>query len=411
MLTRDNKKTKINTGLLALLAGLIVARLSCVALTNIPLLTIGFIMVYALVFIVLLFFSMKYMVATEFYAFLALISYVFEVVISCLVADKGLFETQAFNAYILVVLFFVYLYVKRLPKEKQKIFFIITLIGFVFTFIYSIFKLIEDPMLSRLAATGRYDEGTADTLSAIGGFDTTYGGLLVFIVLTYLMTTVRDKRWRILVSLALISCVVFIVMATYATAIVLLVGAVVLIIFKKSNMSALLLMILMIVCFIFRESIGGNIMQWSKTINYSDVFQEKMYQIGHIIRYGESVGTLAGEEGRWARIGWSLEAFLQYPIFGAFTQPDMKIGSHSEVADMLGRFGIVGFTSIVIFFTFLFKDIAKGLSTNLGKKLLFVVIIVYLAIAVLDPALYTQQVLPIFLLVPFTELWVKGREE
>ena len=410
MLTQDKKKTQMNTGLLAMLAGLIVARLSCVALTNIPLLTIGFVMAYAIVFIALLFCSMKHMTKTEIYALFALVIYVFEVVLSCLISSKGLFETQAFNAYILLILFFVYLYIKRLPKEKQKIFFIITLIGFTFTFIYSIVKLIEDPMLSRLAATGRYNEGSVDTLSAIGGFDTTYGGLLVFIVLAYLMTTVKNKREKIGVVLALISCIVFIIMATYATAIVLLVVAIALIVFKKSNMSALLLILLMVACFIFRESIGKNIMQWSKTINYSDVFQDKMYQIGYIIRYGESVGTLAGEEGRWARIGWSLNSFFQYPIFGAFTQSDMKIGSHSEVADLLGRFGIVGFTALVTFFAFLFKDIAKGFTTRLGKKLLFVVIIIYLAISVLDPALYTQQVLPIFLLVPFTELWVKGRE-
>ena len=410
MLTQDKKKTQMNTGLLAMLAGLIVARLSCVALTNIPLLTIGLVMAYAIVFIALLFCSMKHMTKTEIYALFALVIYVFEVVLSCLISSKGLFETQAFNAYILLILFFVYLYIKRLPKEKQKIFFIITLIGFTFTFIYSIVKLIEDPMLSRLAATGRYNEGSVDTLSAIGGFDTTYGGLLVFIVLAYLMTTVKNKREKIGVVLALISCIVFIIMATYATAIVLLVLAIALIVFKKSNMSALLLILLMVACFIFRESIGKNIMQWSKTINYSDVFQDKMYQIGYIIRYGESVGTLAGEEGRWARIGWSLKSFFQYPIFGAFTQSDMKIGSHSEVADLLGRFGIVGFTALVTFFAFLFKDIAKGFTTRLGKKLLFVVIIIYLAISVLDPALYTQQVLPIFLLVPFTELWVKGRE-
>ncbi len=410
MLNQNTKKTQMKGGVLALLAGLIVARLSCVALTNIPLLTIGFIMAYAVALIILLFFFMRNITETELCALCALIIYTLEVIISCLLSNKGLFDTQAFNAYILVVLFFIYLYLKRLPKEKQKIFFLITLIGFVFTFIYSIFKLVEDPMLSRLAATGRYDEGSADTLRAIGGFDTAYGGLLVFIVLAYLMT-ILTKRGKILTTLALASCVVFIIMATYATAIVLLVAALALIIYKKSNVSAILIVTLMAICFIFRESIGENIMQYSKTINYSDIFQEKMYQIGYIIRYGESVGTLAGKEGRWARIGWSIEAFFQYPIFGSFTNPNVKIGSHSEVADLLGRFGIIGFSSLVTFFTFLFKDIAKGLSTNLGKKLLFVVTVVYLTIAVLDPALYTQQVLPIFLLVPFIEVWIKGGEE
>jgi hypothetical protein len=103
-------------------------------------------------------------------------------------------------------------------------------------------------------------------------------------------------------------------MATYATAIVLLVAAVALIIFKRSKVSACLLMLVLLACLIFRENIGNGIMEWSKTIEYSEVFQEKMYQIGYIIRYGESVGTLAGDEGRWARIGWSLETFWQYPF-------------------------------------------------------------------------------------------------
>jgi hypothetical protein len=114
---------------------------------------------------------------------------------------------------------------------------------------------------------------------------------------------------------------------------------------------------------------------------------------------------LAGEEGRWARIGWSLNAFFEYPVFGAFTKQGVKIGSHSEIADVLGRFGIVGFAALTSFFVLVFKDIAKGLSTKLGKDLLFVSVIVFVAIAALDPALYTQQVLPIFILIPFAEKW------
>lgn len=410
MLMQEQKNSRRNTTVLAILAGVIIARLSCIALTNIPFMTIGFIMVYAFAFIALLFVSIKYITETEIYALFALILYVIEVVISCLIANKGLFETQAFNAYIIVILFFLYLYIKRLPKEQQKIFFVITLIGFSFTFVYSIIKLIEDPMLSRIAATGRYDDNSADTLRAIGGFDTVYGGLLVFIVLVYLLTVVRSKKAKALVLIALLSCVLFIIMATYATAIVLLVLAFALILFRKSRGWSAVIVILTLTCFIFRENIGTAIMEWSKTVDYSQVFQEKMHQIGYIIRYGESVGTLAGDEGRWARITWSLETFWEYPILGAFTKTGAKIGSHSEIVDLLGRFGIVGFSSMVAFFVFVFKDIAKGTSTELGKKLLFVIVVVYILIAILDPALYTQQVLPIFLLVPFTELWGKSKE-
>lgn len=394
-----------------LLASIILARLSCVALSNIPFFTITFIMLYAVALIFLLIRSFGFLTKNETGALGFLIVYVFEVVLSSLISERGIFDTQAFNSYIIVILFFLYLHIKRLSNQSQKLFFVIVLSGFTVTFIYSIVKLAQDPMLSRKAATGRYFEDSVDTLSAIGGFDTVYGGLLVFVILVYLWSFLRDKKAKMLVFLIMASCIAFIVMATYGTAIVLLIFAIALIIFRRNSISAFLVSIVLIVGVVCHESIGTWIMNLSDTIEYSDTFQEKINQIGYMIRYGESVGTLAGDEGRWARIGWSLDTFSQYPIFGGFTKPDVRIGSHSEVADLLGRFGLVGFISLGSFFWITFKDIASQITTKLGKKMLFVCISVYLAIAVLDPALYTQQILPIFILVPFVEKWAKPQGE
>lgn len=406
MLSVDRNNSQKNAFTLnILLAGVIVARFSCVALSNIPLMGVGFILLYAIVFIGLFVVSSTRMTKTEVKALCALLIYLFEVVISVVLTNRGLFETQAFNAYILVILFFLYLYIKRQSPAKQKFFVALTLIGYIFTFIYSIIKLVQDPMLSRLAATGRYEYMAADTLGAIGGFDAVYGGLLVFVVLVYLWTMVNNKGLKAFLLIGCSSCALFIVMATYATAIILLVATAALMIFKRDKLSAFLIIVALVLGLFFHSQIGDYIMSWSKTVGYSATFQEKMYQIGYMLKYGESVGTLAGDEGRWARIGWSLKTFSQYPLFGGFTVDGAKIGSHSEIADILGRFGLVGFTAIVIFFVCLYKSIMSDLSTKTGKKILFICTIIYLVMSILDPSLYTQQLLPIFLLIPFAEKW------
>lgn len=409
MTMQINKEKPVNVSVLNVLVTIIVARFSCIVLSNIPFLTMGYLFVYSVFFIISFAFVSQKLTKTEAYALLSLMVYVFEVMISCLIAGKGLFETQAFNSYILVILYFVYLYIKRLDGKKQRNFSILLLCGFSFTFIYSIIKLAQDPMLSRIAATGRFNEDTVDVLGAIGGFDTAYGGLLVFIVLIYLLPVVKGDFIKIFLAITLISCVAFIIMATYATAIVLLIIALGIMIFKRNKLSATLLFLTVLICFALREVIGEEIMNWSKTIEYSDVMKDKMYQIGYMIRYGESVGTLAGEEGRWARMGWSFETFLQYPLFGGFTVSDAKIGSHSEIFDILGRFGLLGFISMLLFFIYLLRDIARGMSSERGRKMLTTVFIIYFITSVLDPALYTQQVLPIFLLIPFFDSWSENR--
>ncbi|MGN1216381.1 MAG: hypothetical protein ACI4TD_00225, partial [Phocaeicola sp.] len=72
--------------------------------------------------------------------------------------------------------------------------------------------------------------------------------------------------------------------------------------------------------------------------------------------------------------------------------------------DTLGRFGLWGFFSLVGFYVCCLKDIAASILHKETRKCMGIVIITYLIICVLDPGLYTQQVLPIFVLLPMMEL-------
>ena len=387
--------------LLFVLATIISARFSCIALSNISIFRISFTFVYILVFCLLLFIQYR-LKKNEFIGMLFLISYVIEVMLIT-VPISGLFNTQAFNAYVIFALYCLYLYQKRLPERKRRTLLRVNLLGCEFTYVYSIIMLMRDPFLSRRAAAGIVTENSPDTLQAIGGFDTVYGGLLIFAMFLFIVTYGRSRN-KYLYTVMALSCGIFIVMATYATAIVILVAIIALFLFQRNRMAAFVCLIAAVIIALCRESIGQSIIEFSHGITYSSVMQEKVYQIGFMLRYGESVGTLAGDDGRFARMGWSIKAFIASPLFGSYANASLPIGCHSEVFDTLGRFGLWGFFSLVGFYVCCFKDIAASILYKETRKCMAVVIITYLIVCVLDPGLYTQQVLPIFVLLPLMEL-------
>lgn len=400
----NNTKTKINFDMQIILAVFIIARFSCIALSNIPLMTIGFSLLYSLVFIGLFFFLSTTLSRLEVFSMLSLFIYVFEVAIITVSTTGEIINSSAFNAYVLVALYFIYLYMKKCSDKKRKTICTVALVGYVFTFIYSIFKLVEDPMLSRLAATGSLGRSEeVDTLNAIGGFDTVYGGLLVLVCMFYLRGVLNKKYQRALCDISLIVGVVFIIMASYGTAIVLLFASLCMLLFFRSKPWRYAVLVFMVLGLILHDVIGEMLMSFSENIKFSEVLEEKVYQIGYILKTGESTGTLSGNEGRLARMGWSWDAFKKYPIFGGFFRDDIKIGYHSEFFDTLGKFGLVGFCSLVSFFYCFFTDVYNNFKTKTEKNNLIIVVIIYLLTSFLDPSLYTQQILPLFIFLPFLE--------
>ena len=95
------KKFKI----IRFLGYLIVARLSCIALANIPIFNMKFIFVYGVVFVLAYIYNYRVPERKESYAFFVLLGYTIFVVAKTTSSSGTFFNTQAFNAYILFFLF------------------------------------------------------------------------------------------------------------------------------------------------------------------------------------------------------------------------------------------------------------------------------------------------------------------
>ena len=408
-MTVETKRFSISISLL--LAVLMVARFSCIALSNFPLMSMKFVFVYGIMFLGAFVLENNRISKHEFICFGFLFTYVFIVFMKTVLDMGNLFNTEAFNAYVLLFLFFIYMYIKRISIKNKKRIFAVAIVGFAFTYLYSIKWLSVDPNLSRKAAANIKAGQGVDTLNAIGGFDTVYGSVLVVIILLFLYKLLSNKWKKVVCCFLIISSIVFIIMASYGTAIVLLVIALSLWMMQTNRVLGGVMLGLFILVAVNHVDMGAMIRQWSQKIDYSDMLAQKMNEIGYILQTGEAAGTLAGDEGRLARMGWSVETFLKYPIFGAYGKSNALIGYHSELFDSLAKFGVVGFIPLFMFFVYFFKDIYSGLKTVEGKRCCILVGIIYVVIAILNPSLYTQQVLPLFILLPICESFTLKNKE
>ena len=399
--------------LLTVLAFLLVARISCPGLSNLPFFTMAFTFVYGIGFLIVFFLLYPRVTRGELGVLLAIALYTVYVLCRSILADRGLFSTDAFNAYVIVFLTVIYLWVKRQPAQKQAQLLMLILLALLFNYVYSIWVLEQDPGASRIAAatSSGLEKSPYDVLTAIGGFDAVYGGISVVAILICSLPSIRKGGfWKVFIFCILALALIFIFMAAYATALLLLVFAIALIFSSRSKVFTVLLIVGLALILLFHEAVGQWIIEASKSLSNSRVLQQKFQEFGEMLKTFEATGTYGGSDGRAARMQWSLNTFLQHPLLGGYGTANAKIGGHSELLDMLGKYGLIGFGLIAFFFISLYSDIMRGLENTRMKKCCSVVYFMWVVTAVLNPAMYSLQMLPLILMLPLADSFITNRQ-
>lgn len=376
------------------------ARFSCTLLSGVPFLSMSFVFSYGIIYIFMSNIIIRKISQREFILLLLVVVYDMFVVVKTTTNGEGLFNTQAFNSYILLMMYSLYLSIKHSENEREKqTYYWVCMSGYIVTIVYSIIHLVSNPLASRIAATGSKASGG---VVGIGGFDTVYGTVFLVFTFLYNIEKSRNKRKRFINISFLVISLIFIVMASYATAFVLVAIGLVMYFFNKNRILSISIFISLVIIFCFRENIGLVIMNSSKGISYSNTLSTKIYQIGYIIKYGESTGTLAGSSGRINMMLNSIQVFFENPITGAYGSYDVSIGGHSELFDTLARFGLCGFIPIVCFWIGFFLDVKEVCLIKDSQKYIHIIATLYLLLSILNPSLYTQQLLPLFIILPIS---------
>lgn len=400
------KNRKIDT--LLILAMFILVRICCPALSNIPIFSMAFTFIYGVGFVFLYFLIVGKMNIRDFYLMVAAFLYAAYVFLRGVSTGNGLFARDPFNAYVVVFLTMIYIWIKEKPTEIKMLFFRIILFALIFDYAYSIYVLIQDPDASRMAAVGGSGISPYDILTAVGSFDAVYGGLSVVVILLCVRQVLKKKHIKNITTLiVLLLAIAFIIMASYATAILLLICSLALFFRQKSKAFSVLVLVAVILFIIFHKAIGQWLMDMSPNITYSEKISEKMNDFGYMLKYFEASGTYAGEEGRTAKMIYSWETFLKYPFFGGIGMDDAKVYGHCELLDFPGNFGLVGFAFLITYFVCLYKNIRLLLSSKEMRTCWKIILFVFAVSAALNPSLYSLQMMPLILMMPLAPSYIE----
>lgn len=395
--------------LLTILAFLVLARICCPALSNLPFFNMAFTFVYGVAFLGLYLLIYPKVNKGELWILTSVSLYTIFVVGKSLLLGRGLFSTDAFNAYVIVFLTVIFFWSRRQTEEKRKSLLGLILLAFCFNYVYSIWVLTKDPGASRTAAAiGVLEKSPYDILNAVGSFDAVYGGISVVAIFLFMLRNMEKKdkkKW--LIAALLVLALVFIYMAEYATALVLLMLTVALVFSSRNLALSGLLFAGFALILVYHEAVGQWVIDLSSGFSGSKTIRGKMLDFGEMFKTFEATGTYGGLDGRAARMQWSIDSFLADPLFGGYGKEGNRIGGHSELLDMLGKYGLVGFGLFATFFVSLYNEIKRGLQNPEMKKCCTIVFLVWVITAVLNPALYSLQMVPMILLLPLTNAYVR----
>ena len=398
---------KKGINVLTLLGFIIVARLSCPALSNIPGMSMGFVFVYGMVFCVLYLLSEKRLNQSEVMLLIVNLSYTFFVLLKIILSGDSIFGTDGFNAYVIFFLMIIYFWIKRQSNSVRANLLKLILVGCLFNYAYSIVVLYFDPSASRVAAaSSALQTSPYDVLNAVGGFDAVYGGIFVVTLLLFIRHNLEKGKKKIWVSLISVLAIIFIFMASYATAIILLILMFFMFISKKNRFASFLFVFSIVIMLIFHEAVGEFLMRVSSSINYSETISTKIKELGYMIKTFKAAGTYAGDEGRIKNMIDSLTTFFKYPLFGGRGEIGAVIGGHSEFCDILGKYGLIGFSLLIMFFVFLYEEIRQNITMKENIKCLNIIYFIFIILTILNPALYTLIQLPIILMISLSESYI-----
>lgn len=297
-----------------------------------------------------------------------------------------------------MLIFIVYSEKKYKNDRAWILFFCVT--DIVISGIYSIYRLIEEPNLSRLLSTGSFHRAQeAAQTKGIVSFGVVYGLVLILLVLFYLILQKKKSRLLYIVLFSLFTTVLF--FAQFFLAICLLGLGVVLILswnyFKrgKNGIRFFIFTVIAIFCIVLLPFLLRIIIE-------NDIFGNEIN-----IRLQEILNFFNGEnmEGtdfsaRIIQYFMSLSAFVLSYGMGKIVVGSVDVGYHSQWFDGFGNYGlffILYIIAVVVFRNF----IVSKLYSIKAKQLYGLVFCIYCIMSLTNTSTWAPITLSLFVTVPF----------
>lgn len=258
-------------------------------------------------------------------------------------------------------------------KNEKKLLLIFFSIFYTIGNCASIGVLQSDPEASRLLAGSAGEVLRNEYYSlGVGGYGYVYGSVLLLYFYLFWLKKEKIRISSIVIICSLISSLIMIFFANYTTAL-LLMTLTFLIWFAYNfgnRISTAILFVSFVLLYVFKLEIFNFLVHLFNALDltwFSKRFSQLLY----------AIGTSDYDSLRRASLYQiSLNSFLEDPFFGGAV-----IGGHSEVLDLLGKYGVFGFCFLLSLIEMFYRIIKKY---ELKYKIVFFTIIAFMIVNPLD---------------------------
>lgn len=303
--------------------------------------------------------------------------------------------------YLLLFMCIFAIYSDEKYKNDRSLIVSVWLVDTVISCAYSVYRLYNEPNLSRLLSTGSYHE-TSEAISArgIASFGVIYGLVLILLALFFLI--LQNKKHR-LANICLFSLFITLLFFAQFLIAICLVGIGVVWILVVNNpkndqhkfLRFLCLAIIVVVSvfalpFVFRLLINSNILGYEINARLEEIL---------MLFNGES---LSGTDisARFIQYTMSIKAFISSYGMGKIAVDTVQVGYHSGWLDGLGNYGLLFLLYIFSLFTYS-KFVIDRLPNQKSIQLYRMLFVIYIIMSVTNTSTWAPITLSLCVIVPF----------
>ncbi|MBQ3006894.1 MAG: hypothetical protein IJD78_04955 [Clostridia bacterium] len=231
----------------------------------------------------------------------------------------------------------------------------------------------------------------------IGGYGFVYG-LVVF--MPFLFYGARRLNHKVFYVFSIILAILTVILTQYSIAliaVVSLIAAVIVFTRKNTALSVIILLAAVLIFFLMKDYIV-DFLEFVMQFFYENDFRFLSDRLGVIIELINSSALTGHALIRQNLYRISFEAFLANPLSGNLFDYH-SLGGHSELLDILGATGFIGFSVFLFIIVNHIKNICRHKGTHMFKYLVFSLLL-FLYIAAFNTVLTSSPIAVSLFLIP-----------
>ena len=286
-------------------------------------------------------------------------------------------------------------------KTDRKFILSVWFVDTVITCVYSIVRLANDPILSRLLSTGSY-HSTEEAAAArgIASYGVIYGLVLVMLALFYLVVQSRNKRLTNICLIVLFFALL--ILAQFVIALCLVaIGLLWIVLLKKPKSEQkeryrVIFLIIFGTVLIIGFPYLLKLLADSEILGYE--INARLREVVLFLEGGDLLGVdMAARLFQYTR---SITAFFSSFGLGKMVVSSVEVGTHSEWLDGFGNYGILFVLYLVALGVF-HRFVSDKFSNKKSKQLYNILFVIYVIMSVSNTSRWAPITLSLCVIVPF----------